>query len=387
MNNRIMNIIDELLPSITSLRHDLHTFPETAYQETGTRKRLLCWLEKEQVLAHLTVHHPLIGTDLTAELPGNMPGVIGLRADMDALPVEEKTGAPYRSKRPGVMHACGHDGHMAVLAGAAAVLSRIDPDERSAVRLIFQPGEEEVCAGAELVKAGVCRGLDKVYALHGWPGIPRHVISTKPGVLTAAANTFTIEFRGVSCHGAAPEAGNNPLIPAAELVMRLAQLHREVSQKHQAVVSCCSVQGGQGSNVIPGTAVVRGTTRYLDVGIGENIREEVRKAAEECGQKYGTAADIDYQCRYRIPVINNEGEAARVERTAINLFGPGGFQVMPRHSMVAEDFAFYLERVPGCMYLLGMGESHAGLHSQHFDFDDEVLRTGILMMVSLAMPQ
>ncbi len=388
MNQQISELIKTVLPHAAALRKELHTYPETALQESGTRERLIRWFEKMGVMPNVSLQDPLIGTDLVFQLEGNRNGLIGLRADMDALPGEELTGVPYASKNPGAMHACGHDGHMAILAGTAAVLSRMHPDSRPSVRFIFQPGEEEVCAGADLVEAGVCSGLQKVYALHGFPGIPKQAVTAKPGIVTAAAGTFSVKFQGESCHGAVPQAGNNPLPSAAAFILKMSELHRQVSQQHGAVVSCCSVQaGGRSTNVIPGTAEVRGTVRFLDSEVGAFIEAQLRRAAAECEHSYGTAAEIDYQCRYRLPVVNDQQEFERVQKTASAVLGEERFTRMERHTMVAEDFAFYLDRVPGCMFMLGMGETHAGLHSQYFDFDDDLIETGIQMMAHLATDQ
>ncbi len=380
---RIRQISSSLAGSMTALRRELHRHPELACREQETRRRMLAWLDEQGVLKKCTVREPLIGTDLVLELPGTLAGTIGLRADMDALPIKESSDLPHASQQPGMMHACGHDGHMTMLAGCAAVLVRMDMP-RPTVRFIFQPGEEEVCAGADLVEAGVCRGLDEVYALHGWPGIERGMIASKPGVIMAAANSFSVTCRGVSCHGAVPEKGKNPLFPAAELITRLGELHRWIAREHGGVVSPCSVTGGESTNGIPETAVVRGTVRYLAEETGELIKQEFFKIIRELQITSGMPFDTDYRQRYRIPVINDPDSVRKVLDVAGALAGADRVRVLERHSMVAEDFSFYLKQVPGCMFLLGMGEQHPGLHSDRFDFDDSLLETGAAVFAGLA---
>ncbi len=375
-----------LISRVTDLRHELHAHPEIALSEHETRKRLVTWLSGEGVLKRCVVDAPRLGTDLVIEFPGrDREQVIGLRADMDALPVEEKTGLPYQSQFKGMMHACGHDGHMAVLAGTLVLLHRLGVLPPTSVRAIFQPGEEEVCAGAKLVEAGVCDGLSRVYALHGWPGMEAGMVSSKPGVMLAAADTFEIRCIGKAAHGATPEQGNNPLASAAKLVGRLLALHHRYARTQGAVITPCAVQGGQNTNTIPGTARILGTTRYLDAETGRAMKQEIADEAQRVSEMYSTACEITHRSLYHIPVINDPREMKRVRKTAEQVLGEGRFLEMPSHHMVAEDFAFYLDRVPGCMFKLGLGENRAKLHSDYFDFEDQALESGILMMSSLAL--
>ncbi len=384
--NMMNRLLSEILPKAAALRRELHRYPETAYRETETRKRLLQWFEQEGVLGQFTVREPLTGTDLVLEMQGSEEGFIGLRADMDALPIEEQTDAEYASEHPGMMHACGHDGHMAILAGAAAAAAKYTYPLPS-LRFIFQPGEEEVAAGAELVSAGVCTGLDRIYALHGWPGIPLGAVAVKEGVMLAAAGTFVLTCRGKSSHGAAPEKGKNPLFAAAEIVLELEELHRRVSDAYQAVVSPCSVQGGESSNGIPETAVIKGTTRYLDDQTGAYLKQALEDTVNRCSTRWEIPVDIEYHARYWIPVVNDKEETERVISVAEALFGRDHIIRLEHHEMVAEDFAFYLKQVPGCFFFLGMGKGYQGLHTAQFNFNDELLLPGMQMMMNLLIPE
>jgi amidohydrolase len=374
--------IDRILSTVTDIRHQLHQHPEIAGNERETRKMLLSHMEKLNVL----LWQPKLDTDLVVEIPGEDPGrVIGLRADMDALPISEQHPPAYGSKNRGLMHACGHDGHMAMLLGAAMVLSSIRDVLPHTVRFIFQPGEEVACMGAELTARGVCDGLEAVYALHNWPGLPAGVVSTKPGTFFAAANTFSLRLRGTGTHGATPEKGNNPLIPAAVLVEALTGLHEQVSANKEGVVSVCMVEGGHNTNVIPSDCTVAGTTRYIDTALGDMMEQRIRQISDEISRRYSMPIDIEYERKYHLPLINDPAQAAVVAETAVKILGEDYFLEAPRHAMTAEDFAFYLDKIPGCMFRLGAGQQWAPLHAATFDFNDEILKTGILMFCALAL--
>jgi amidohydrolase len=378
----LLERIEEILPEILSIRHRIHQSPELAGEEKQTRELLLSYVKELDAI----LWQPKLGTDLVFEIPGRDPGkVIGLRADMDALPIEEQQPPAYGSKFHGMMHACGHDGHMAMLLGAAMVLSPLRNELSSTLRFIFQPGEEIACMGADLVAKGVCDGLDAVYALHNWPGLPAGQVSTRPGTFFAAANTFSLSVRGVGTHGATPEKGKNPLIPAAVLVEALTGLHEEISADYGGVISVCMVQGGQNTNVIPSEAVVAGTTRYTDKAVGDMIEQRIREITSEISKRYAIPIDISYERKYYLPVINDPHQADIVADTAIGVLGEDGYRTAEKHAMTAEDFAFYLDTVPGCMFWLGAGESSAPLHAGTFDFNDEILKNGILMFCALAL--
>ncbi len=378
----IIQRLDDLLPELIELRHLLHSFPETAGNEHKTRELLASVISPFDPI----LWRPKLGTDLVFEIPGRDPGrVIGFRSDMDGLPMQESSSLPYASTHEGVMHACGHDGHMVILLGAALILSSIRDSLPCTVRCIFQPGEEEACLGAELVKKGVCDGLERVYGFHNWPGIPLGTVSSKPGILFAAANTFRAAIAGTATHGAAPEKGNNPLIPAADAVLRIQQLHELLSARKEGVASVCMISGGTNTNIIPDAALVAGTTRYTESSAGDRIETAIRQIFSSVEDRYEVITDLQYERKYHLPVINDPDAVEEVRQAAVRSLGAGVYLSAGSHSMTAEDFAFYLERVPGCMFLLGTGADAPHLHAGDFDFNDEVIRTGVLLLVSLAL--
>lgn len=385
----IERYVYQLLPDIAELRRDLHKHPERGWELQETKARLLRWLRDHGIDEEPETYLDRSELVLNIELADDPAApTVGLRSDMDALPILEQTGdsCDHRSAEPGLMHACGHDGHMAVLAGTLAAARQIQKELGSFpvhIRAIFQPAEEELCGGAELVQAGVCDDLQRVYALHAWPGLPEGTISSKPGALFAAAGTYRIRITGVSAHGAAPEEGKNPIIPAALLITALQKLHEEFAEKKGAVISTCAVNGGKNTNTIPEELSILGTTRYLDTETGEEIEKAIRRVQEEILSEAGVKSELQYENRYTIPVNNNEDEVERLRGVVRDLIGEKSYLEAERHAMTAEDFAFYLDRVPGCMFRLGVGENSPSLHSSSLDFPDGAIKNGMLAMLGL----
>jgi amidohydrolase len=377
---QLRTYIEEILPKIRKLRHELHAIPELAGEEFETHEVL----KQQTDTLNPLYWQPKIKTDLVFEIPGGDPGkVVGFRADMDALPLLETSRIPYHSTHSGKMHACGHDGHMSILMGTAMVAHAFRSSLPNTIRFIFQPGEEAACMGAELVEKGVCDGLSAVYGFHNWPGLPVGAVSCKSGIMFAAAHSFKVVFKGIGTHGATPEKGLNPLIPAADTVLRLQNLHTRYNEESGAVISVCAVQGGMNSNVIPSEAVVQGTTRYIDTAIGEaieaSIREEMRKSAETCNVEYS----LEYEKKYYIPVVNDSDQTENLRLAVNKVLGDEAYIPAKTHTMGAEDFAFYVNRVSGCMFWLGTGEDCAPIHSNKFDFNDDSIMNGILVLCSL----
>lgn len=373
-------LIADILPAALALRHELHANPETALKEKETRKRLRSFLG--DAFSYL---EPLMGTDLIAEWPGRETGeCIALRADMDALPTDED---------PGAMHACGHDGHMAILAAAARVLADNGIVPKRTVRFVFQPGEEVEGAGRELAALGAYRGAGSAYALHGWPGLPIGSIALKDGPYLGASHHYRALFRGRGGHGAYPEKGLNPLPAASRALLMLQKLHEEVFESRGEVVNTCALNGGSAANVIPDEAILLGTVRYLEPERGEILEKSIRDIFADSVKDTSIELELDYDKTYDLPVINNPSRCDVVRRTAAGT-GYGGQGGDSRRITVieedivergSEDFAFALEKVPGCLFKLGIGEEALPLHSRGFDFPDEALETGIRMMVRLAL--
>jgi hippurate hydrolase len=380
----IKSQIAGIVPDIVKIRHLIHQNPEIALKEFDTSALIRKLLRK----ARIEVLKPFLQTDVVAMVKGKKPGKnVTLRADIDALPLLEKTGAPYASKRKGTMHACGHDGHTAMLLGAALLLNRMRDQLSGSVRFVFQPGEEIVAAGKELVARGALLNPrpDAVFALHAWAGMPLGAVASKPGALLAASDFFTVEVKGKGAHGSRPEDSIDPILTVARIVDALQSLvSREVSSLEPVVVSVCRIAGGTNGNVIPDSAEIEGTTRYLRPELKQKIESSIRRIVQGVCDSMGASFSFKYSSPY-IPTINDERMAALGKTVALRVLGPGNWFDLTSPSMGAEDFSYYIRKFPGAMFRLGMGEKSASLHNSHFDFNDKAIASGILFLVSLAL--
>lgn len=376
--------VDKILPDIRDIRHRIHQNPELALQEFDTANLI------RQVLGatHATLLDPFLATDVVAILDGEKEGKnVTLRADMDALPLTENTGLRYRSVRPRTMHACGHDGHMAMLIGAAMVLDSFRDRFSGSVRFVFQPGEEVVAAGKDLVEKGALKNPepDAVFAFHAWNGMPEGTIASKPGVIMVAADFFEILIKGKESHGSAPEASIDPILTASRVVEGLQAIaSRMVSALDSVVVSVCRISGGTNSNIIPGSVVLEGTVRYLNPETGKQIPVIMEQIVRGVCDSMGATYDFAYSAPY-IPTINNPAIVALGRQITTEVFGPSHWIELDQPAMAAEDFAYYIKDYPGAMFRLGMGENSPSLHHPNFDFNDNALRNGILFLVSATL--
>jgi amidohydrolase len=379
---KINHLFPGLIEYITDLRRDLHRIPEIALEEFKTRDRLMKELED----LPLAFHKPYLGTDIVADLiPEETDGkIIIFRADMDGLKITEEGEWEWKSTHPGKMHACGHDGHMAILVGTVKLLCQLKEKLSSTIRFVFQPGEEMLCAGHMLADAGAYDGATEAYGLHGWPGIGQGVIKTKAGVFMAATDSFYFTFTGKGSHGATPENGRNPLLPASRFVLGAVELHEKYNNSWGSVISPCIIKGGSSSNIIPEKCYVSGTTRYLDKEQGKLIQDELTALAEKLASKGECKLQIQYDRLYYLPVINDSKKADLVLSLAEDLFGTDNAMRAEKHDMMAEDFAFCLDKTGGCFFHLGLGENWPGLHTPKFDFNDPVIERGITLFTALA---
>jgi len=380
----IKSQIAGIVPDIVKIRHLIHQNPEIALKEFDTSALIRKLLRK----ARIEVLKPFLQTDVVALVRGKKPGKnVTLRADIDALPLLEKTGAPYASKRKGTMHACGHDGHTAMLLGAALLLNRMRDQLSGSVRFVFQPGEEIVAAGKELVARGALLNPrpDAVFALHAWAGMPLGAVASKPGALLAASDFFTVEVKGKGAHGSRPEDSIDPILTVARIVDALQSLvSREISSLEPVVVSVCRIAGGTNGNVIPDSAEIEGTTRYLRPELKQKIESSIRRIVKGVCDSMGASFSFKYSSPY-IPTINDDRMVALGKTVALRALGPGKWFDLTSPSMGAEDFSYYIRKYPGAMFRLGMGEKSASLHNSHFDFNDKAIASGILYLVSLAL--
>ncbi|MEN5278279.1 M20 aminoacylase family protein [Brucella sp. TWI432] len=365
----------------TAWRHDLHRHPELAFEENRTST----FIAEKLRLWGYDVRTGYAKTGVIGSLKrGSSPRAIGIRADMDALPIVEKSGVAYVSETSGKMHACGHDGHVTMALAAAKAVSKLDFD--GTVHFIFQPAEENEGGGREMVQEGLFRDfpVDAVYGMHNWPALDVGTCVARDDAMMAAFGTFEIELKGKGAHGAMPHEGADPVVAAAQLVTALQTIaSRNVSPLESAVVSVTQMHGGDAWNVIPETMIIRGTTRWFLPEVGQIIARRMQNLSASVAEAFGCTARVDYEERY--PSTINTAENARKIR-ALAAAPDLGLNVLDAApSMAAEDFAFMLQEKPGCYFWLGSRRdgSNPGLHSPYYDFNDALLPIGANFWIKL----
>ncbi len=366
--NRIAAFADDM----TAWRHHLHENPELLFDCHDTAAFVVAKLRDFGVDQ---IHDGIAESGVVALIKGQGNGpVIGLRADMDALPIEEATGAPHASKVPGKMHACGHDGHTTMLLGAARYLAETR-NFRGTVALIFQPAEEGIGGAKVMVDEGVLDrfGIDELYALHSAPGTPVGHFYTTPGPIMAAVDTFHIHVKGVGGHGAMPHDAVDPIVAACGIVNAIQTI---VSRNHYAlddlVVSVTQVHTGSADNIIPDTAYINGTVRTFDPRVQEMVQRRLPQIVAGQAMSYGVEAEFEYDVGYPA-TINDPAKAAFAAEVAAEI--GGGVNAEAGREMGAEDFAYFLQHRPGAYLFVGNGDT-AGLHHPEYDFDDEAAPVG-----------
>ena len=382
-----MKLLDiPFLPDLIAIRRDIHAHPELAFHETRTADIVA----RELAAYGLEVHRGLAKTGVVGTLrKGKGTRAIGLRADMDALPVEEKNAFAHCSRHAGKMHACGHDGHTTLLLGAARYLAENKDalDFDGTVHFIFQPAEESEAGADVMVKDGLFDlfPVEAVYGLHNWPGIAVGEMSVMPGPVMAGTCAFEISICGHGCHAAMPHQGVDTLVVASHLVLALQTVvARSLHPCESAVVSVTQIHGGEALNVIPDDAVLRGTIRTFKPEIQDQVEAAIERLCAGVAATYGATIKATYDRRYP-PTVNSAAETELCRRAAGAVFGETQVRRDDIPSMAAEDFAYMLQVKPGCYVWLGNGPGTGGcsLHNPHYDFNDEILPLGISYWVRL----
>ncbi len=377
-------IEDRFAEEIVALRRDIHREPELGFDTKKTAEKVLAALDG----LPLEVETGVAENGIVATLHGEGEGpTVALRADMDALPIREETGLPFASEAEGKMHACGHDGHTSMLVGAAHALSQGSVRGRlnGTVKFVFQPAEEGGGGGRVMVEEGVAEGVDSIFALHLWPGLPFGTVATKAGPIMAAADGFEMEIRGSGGHGAMPHLTADAVVIAAQVVTALQTVvSREVDPVEPAVLTIGEIGAGTAFNIIPEKARIGGTVRTLNADLRERMPERIEEVARGVAQGMRGDVRLDYNFSYPV-TLNDAGAAERALGVAGDLFGEGSVLELRNPSMGGEDFAFFLEKVPGAFVWLGVGEEVSGLHTPRFAFDEEILPRGSALLAALAL--
>jgi amidohydrolase len=379
----IVNRIADLQAEITAWRHDLHAHPELLYDVQRTAGSVA---EKLKAFGCDEVVPGLGRTGVVGVIhgrKGKSDKVIGLRADMDALPIEEATDLPYKSTVPGKMHACGHDGHTAMLLGAARYLAETRNFAGTAV-VIFQPAEEGGAGGKAMLDDGMMErfGINEVYGMHNYPGMPLGQFGLRAGPLMAAADHLSIDIEGVGGHAARPQFSVDTVLVGAQIINNIQSVvSRNVDPLEAAVVSICLFQAGNTDNVIPQTAKLRGTARSLTPAVQDLLEKRLREVIEGTAKLHGAKVKFNYRRGY--PVLKNH--AAQTEfaaSVAAGIAGKDKVNTSLAPVMGAEDFSFMLNARPGAFIFVGNGDS-AGLHHPAYNFNDDVIPIGTSYWVKL----
>src|SRR5919204_2434541 len=381
----IVNRVADLHPDIQAWRRDIHQHPELLYDVHRTSAFVA---DRLREFGCDEVATGLGKTGVVGVIKGKKPAgnggikVIGLRADMDALPIQEATDLPYASKTPGKMHACGHDGHTAMLLGAARYLAETRNFAGQAV-VIFQPAEEGGAGAAAMIKDGLMErfGIEQVYGMHNGPGIPIGSFAIRTGPIMAATDAIDIKIEGHGGHAARPHKCIDSVLVGTQLITALQQIvSRNVDPLESAVISICEFHAGNARNVIPHTAVLRGTVRTLTPEVRKLVERRVHEVVAGVAQITGAKIDLHYKRNY--PVVNNHASQTELAtRIAKDVAGETNVHEMPP-MMGAEDFAYMLEARPGAFIFCGNGDS-AGLHHPAYNFNDEAIVYGTSYWIKL----
>ncbi len=380
----VINRVADLQPDIMAWRRHLHAHPELMYDVHGTAAFVA---ERLREFGCDEVATGLGRTGVVGVIKGRKPAsgdlkVIGLRADMDALPIEEETNLPYASKTPGKMHACGHDGHTAMLLGAARYLAETRNFAGDAV-VIFQPAEEGGAGADAMIKDGLMERfkIEQVYGMHNGPGLPVGSFALRPGPIMAATDAIDIRIEGVGGHAARPHKCIDSVLVGAQLVTALQSIvSRTVDPLDSAVISVCEFHAGNARNVIPQIAELKGTVRTLTPEVRDLVEQRVREVVAGVAQQTGARIDLVYERGYPV-TVNHPEQTDIATRIASDVAGAANVHAVPP-MMGAEDFAYMLEARPGAFIFVGNGDS-AGLHHPAYNFNDEAIVYGTSYWVKL----
>ena len=385
-DQQLKSLVEAEKEWIIGMRRKLHRIPEDGFQEFKTQRAIMDALD-EIGIPYTTERTWVIGL-----IEGALPGeTVALRADMDALPMTEPEGCPFRSEHEGMMHACGHDAHVAMALGAAKVLYGLRDQLHGKVKLLFQPAEESVGGAEPMVKAGAMEDphVGRVYGIHVMPNLPVGKVETRMGTLNASTDTVKITVRGKAGHGAYPDLGNDAIVCAAHVITALQTVvARNVSPLQSAVLTIGVIEGGTAQNIICDEVRMRGTLRTANSELRAMMKARIETIAKNVAIGMGCEAEVDVIPGYAA-LVNDDHEAARVKRVAARLFGEENVLEKAAPSMGGEDFSFFSDCAPGAFFHVGCVSPEwmpaPPLHSRDFRIDENCLTIGTLMHVALAL--
>ena len=382
--DKIRGEVDQIYEDVVALRRHLHMHPELSQQEEQTMAFVSDYLTGLNI-----PHQTNVGGHGIVAIIGDPKAsfAVAIRADMDALPVLEQTGLPYASQNPGVMHACGHDVHTAILMGTARVLKGMENELPGAVKLFFQPAEEKGGGAKPMIEAGCLQDppVKRVMGLHVDPAAPVGKVTFFNGPRSASSTTLHITINGRSCHGAQPQTGADAILAGAHVVTALQQVvSRSVAPTCPVVLTIGQFNGGTRHNIVAGKVEMGGTLRTLDLAVRDLVKERIHQVAEDTAVMYGATADVEIHDGY-LPVITDLAATQRMMEVAKEALGAENVILAKEPVMTSEDFCFFLDEVPGTFFDLGTTAPDCAwpqtLHNDHFAPDESCIKTGILLEV------
>jgi amidohydrolase len=393
--SKLNALIMDVLPEIVDIRHDLHAHPQLGYEETYASGVVQKYLKKWGIPFVAGIAETGVVAWIEPPHIHNGTAAVGLRADLDALPITEASGLPYASIIPGRMHACGHDGHTSILLATARVLMQIRDQLPQPVRLVFQPAEEFGAGAEKMIQHGALsekfggRRVAAMFGLHGTPHLPVGFVATKPGPLLAGCMDFDIVIHGVGGHAAMPQFAVDPLLPSASLLLAIQSIvSRNIDPIIPAVISVGSIHGGDAANVIPDSVTISGTIRAHDDAVFQQVHQRLTDLARHTAEGMNCRSDITFTPAYPA-VINHPQTADFAMDAARRSVGEQRFVRLETAFMPSEDFAFYGKAVPSCFSFIGVRpperESYPPLHSPLYDFTDAALEIGVRLMCEYAL--
>lgn len=381
-----MSINETLLGEVKQWRQHIHSQPELGFKEFKTSSFIVDKLKSFGI----EVHQGLGGTGVVGILKNGSGPTIGIRADIDALPIKEQNDIEHKSTHENCMHACGHDGHTSVLLGTAKYLSQ-HKNFSGTIYFIFQPAEEVLGGAKAMIDDGLFDKfpMDAVYGLHNWPGLPVGQIAVNNGPMMASFDTFEITLTGKGTHAAMPHLGADPIAAGAALITNIQSIvSRRISPLKSGVISVTQMNSGDTTNVIPDYAILKGTVRSFDMDVRQSMQDMLTEMVTVLPPLYGVTGEMDYHIRY--PVTTNDSQAyLEIKEAATNALGADKVNTDVEPSMASEDFSFMSQEVKGAYFWLGVDGSSPSkpLHNAAYDFNDDAIETGIKVWVSLVESQ
>lgn len=374
--------VNEMFEELVNIRRDFHMYPELSEKEYRTSKKICEYLDKWNI----EYIEGVANTGVVAIIRGKKEGItVGARADIDALPVEEKNNLPFKSVNKGVMHACGHDIHTTVHLGVAKILKEMEDEISGNVKIFFQPAEETIGGADRMIKEGVLENPDVDYILsfHVMPSLDSGYVELKYGKLNAATNEFSIELKGKSGHAAYPESTIDPVLIAGHTIVALQSIvSRNISPLNSVVITIGQINGGSKNNIIPNKVIMSGTLRTLDPDTRIYAKKRIKEVVENTATAYGGVASVEFEEGYPA-LINDKDVVSILKETAYEILGKDKVNFKEFPSMGADDFSFFCEKTKGAYYLLGCGDKSKGLispiHSDTFVVDENCIKTGVIL--------